>query len=264
MLLAKTSIAAGITALFSVIAAAQSGPSDSTQAPQAGDDSDPTRPVVWSLREEYYNLRGEPWNNAFLFRVDRAFLSNRPDVVGKRGILTRMDIPVIVAGRPDGTTAGLGDIYAQALLVPYLTRQFAVAGGSGIFFPTATDRRLGNGKFTIAPVALPIWFIPERGFAFLKVQDYISVAGDSSRPDLHYMTATPLVLWRFKGTPYWMHLEGEMQTNWKAPGHTAYKAGLLFGRMNRGRLGAWIKVEIGMGPDRIADFAIKTSLFRVR
>jgi hypothetical protein len=248
--------------LFCVIAYAQSGPPASAPTATEGADSDPTRPVVWSLREEYYDLQ-QGWRNAFLFRVDRAFLSNHPGAVGKRGVLTRLDLPV-VARRTNETTGGLGDIYAQALVVPYLTKQFALAGGSGISLPTATDRRLGSGKLAVAPAALPIWFIPDRGFALLKLQDFISVAGDRDSPDFHYMTITPLLLWRFTGTPYWMHLEAEAQTDWKNQRHTGYKAGFLFGRMTRDRLGAWIKVEAGIGPYRTADVAIKTSVFKVR
>ena len=262
MLLAKTFVTASILSLFSVIAAAQAGPSP-TVAPSPGDDSDPTRPVVWSLREEYYNLRGESWNNAFLFRYDRAFMRNRPKLSGKRGILTRVDIPLVVAHRPDGTSAGLGDIYAQALFVPHLTKGFAFAAGSGIFLPTATNRRLGTGKLTIAPAVVPVWFIPKRGFFFVKVQDYFSVAGAGSRPDLHYMTITPLLVWRIKGKPYWTQFDAETQTNWKADGHTGYKAGFLFGRMTKKRHGAWIKVEVGMGPFRVESLAIKMSIFKV-
>jgi hypothetical protein len=115
----------------------------------------------------------------------------------------------------------------------------------------------------IAPAAIPLWFIPDRGFAALKVQDFISVAGDKDRPDLHYMTITPLLLWRFGG-PYWMHVEAEAQANWKTGGQTGYKAGILFGRMAKGRLGVWIKVEAGMGRYRPATIAIKTSIFKVR
>ena len=79
---------------FSVIAVAQTGPSPTVAPPPpstAGEDSDPTRPVVWSLREEYYNLPGQAWNNAFLFRVDRAVLKERPGPLGKSGIITRAD-----------------------------------------------------------------------------------------------------------------------------------------------------------------------------
>lgn len=263
-LIARVFASASILILFSVIAAGQSPTIAPPPPTNAGDDSDPTRPVVWSVRSEYYNLPGKSsWNNAFLFRVDRAFFKERPRPLGKRGILTRVDIPFVLAHRTDGISAGIGDIYAQALLLPYFKGKFVFAAGSGVSLPTATDRRLGTGKLTIAPAAAPIWFIPKRGFFLVKVQDYKSVAGAHDRPDLHYMTVTPLLVWRFKGTPYWTQLDAETQTNWKADGHTGYKAGVLFGRMTKKRMGAWIKVEVGMGPYRVASLAIKTSLFRV-
>lgn len=154
------------------------------------------------------------------------------------------------------------DIYAQAFLIPHFTRPFAFVAGSGISLPTATDRRLGTGKLTIAPVAAPVWFIPKRGFFFVKVQDYFSVAGARSRPDLHYMTITPLLVWRLKGKPNWIQLDAETQTNWKARGHTGYKTGFLIGRMTKNR-GMWMKVEVGLGPYRLATLAIKTSIFKV-
>jgi hypothetical protein len=257
---------AGILILFffSVIAAAQGGPSPTiAPPPPAGDDSDPTRPVVWSLRQEYYNLPGPAWNNVFILRVDRAVLKERPRPLGKSGILTRFDIPFVVGHRANGTTAGLGDIYAQALLLPHLKGKFVFAAGSGVLLPTATDRRLGTGKLTIAPVAAPVWFIPKRGFFLVKVQDYFSVAGANDRSDLHYMTITPLLVWRLKNKPYWIQVDGETQTNWKADGHTGYKTGFLLGRMTKKR-GMWIKVEVGMGPYRVQSLAIKTSIFKVR
>lgn len=271
MLVARTCLRVGLLLFCSALAAAQAPPPPTPASPpqqpsstEAGEDSDPTRPVVWSLREEYYNLRGEAWNNVFLFRVDRAFLKDRPQLTGKRGILTRLDIPAVVAVRPDETQGGLGDIYWQALLVPYLTKDFGFAAGSGVSLPTATDRRLGTGKLTLAPAVVPVWFIPQRGFAFVKVQDYISVAGASDRPDLHYLTVTPLLLWRFQGKPYWVQFDVESKTDWKADGHTGYKVGFLFGRMMRNRFGAWIKTEVGLGPYRDATLAIKTSFFKVR
>ena len=247
---------------FSVLAVAQGSPTVAPPPP-AGDDSDPTRPVVWSLREEYYNLPGESWNNAFVFRLDRAVLKERPRPLGAKGILTRVDIPFVVAHRPDGTSAGLGDIYGQALLLPYAKGKFVFAVGSGVFLPTATNRRLGTGKLTIAPAAAPVWFIPKRGFFLIKAQDYFSVAGAGDRPDLHYMTIMPLLVWRLKGKPYWIQLDAETQTNWKVDARTGVKAGFLLGRMTK-RRGMWLKVEVGMGQYRVQTLAIKTSVFKVR
>ena len=264
MLCAKTLLSAATLILFlSALAAAQGGSPTVAPPPPAGDDSDPTRPVVWSLREEYYNLPGEAWNNAFILRFDRAVFRERPQPLGKSGILTRFDIPFVVARRADGTSAGLGDIYAQALVLPYRKGKLTVAAGSGIILPTATHRRLGAGKLTIAPAVAPIRFIPKRGFFLVKVQDYFSVAGAGGRPDLHYMTITPLLVWLLKGKPYWVQLDAETQTNWKADARTGLKTGFLLGRMTK-RRGMWIKVEVGIGAHRVQSLAIKTSIFKVR
>ena len=116
---------------------------------------------------------------------------------------------------------------------------------------------------TIAPAAAPVWFIPKRGFFLIKGQDYFSVAGAHDRLDLHYMTITPLLIWRLKGKPFWVQLDGETNTNWKADAHTWAKTGFLLGRMTK-RRGIWIKLEVGIGAYRTQNFAIKTSLFRVR
>jgi hypothetical protein len=159
--------------------------------------------------------------------------------------------------------AGLGDIYAQAFMLPYRRGKLVWAAGSGVFLPTATSRRLGTGKLTIAPVIAPVRFIPKRGFFLIKVQDYFSVAGAGDRPNLHYMTITPLLVWRLKDKPYWIQVDGEAQTNWNNDAHTGLKTGFLLGRITK-RRGMWIKFEVGMGPYRTQSFAIKTSMFRVR
>jgi hypothetical protein len=217
---------------------------------------------VWSLREEYYNLRGDSWTNILIFRSDRAFFKKRPRLGGKTGWLTRFDLPVAVDHRADETRAGLGDLYLQVLYLPYLTRKFGFAAGTGLSLPTATDERLGTGKLTVAPVVAPIWFFPGRGFGFIKMQDNISVAGDRDRPDLHYFTTTPLLVWRVK-RKWWVQFDTEARTNFQASGHTGYRSGFLIGRVLKGRMGVWVKPEVGWGRYREIDFAIKTSVFRV-
>src|SRR6185369_12351949 len=123
-------------------------------------------------------------------------------------------------------------------------------GGSGVSIPTATGRRLGTGKLTLAPAVVPVWTIPKRGLFFVKVQDYFSIAGADDRLDLHFMQITPLLVWRLKNKPYWIQLDGGSQTNWKNDGHTGYKAGFLLGRIRKNR-GVWIKVEVGVGQYRV-------------
>ena len=254
---------AAFALLASLLAQAQTSPTPTPLPPDvAGEDSDPTRPIVWSLREEFYG-RGDSWNNVLIFRSDRAFLAGRSRLAGKRGILTRFDLPLAVAHQGVMTKAGLGDLYAQIFLVPYLTPKRAFVVGSGFTLPTATDRLLGTGKFQLAPALGPVWFFPKRGFFFLKLQDYISVAGDDTRRDVHYLSATPLLVWRLKNKPYWMQLDGETKTDFQNHDRTAFKAGFLLGRMVK-RRGFWIKPEVYWGPTREADFAIKIGFFSVR
>jgi hypothetical protein len=243
---------------------AQGGPTTTPiPAEVRGEDSDPTRPVVWSLREEFYNLRGSPWTNQFIFRSDRAFFRDRPRLGGKRGWLTRIDFPFAVAHRPNETQGGLGDIYAQILYVPYLKNAFAFAGGTGVFFPSATDRFLGAGKWTIAPVVAPVWFFPKKGLFFVKFQGYSSFAGQSNRPDQHYMTVTPLLVWR-TGKKWWIQIDSESKTDFERSCRSYGKSSFLVGRMVKNRVGIWIKSEVYYGGFREADFAIKTSIFRVK
>ncbi len=129
--------------------------------------------------------------------------------------------------------------------------------------PTATDRLLGTGKLQVAPVVAPVWFFPRRGFFFIKLQDYFSVAGDDARRDLHYLTTTPLLVWRIANKPYWVQFDGEIKTDFNDHSQTAYKAGFLVGRMVK-RRGFWIKPEVYWGPTRDADFAVKIGFFSVR
>jgi hypothetical protein len=77
------------------------------------------------------------------------------------------------------------------------------------------------------------------------------------------MTITPLLVRRLRGKPYWVQLDGETQSNWKADAHTGYKAGFLVGRITKKR-GIWLKVEAGFGRYRVQSLAIKTSVFTVR
>jgi hypothetical protein len=77
---------------------------------------------------------------------------------------------------------GLGDTYAQVLLLPYFSRTFAFFAGTGLKVPTATDQSLGTGKWIIAPAAGPVWFLPTRGLFLVKVQNLTSFAGDAPLP----------------------------------------------------------------------------------
>ena len=225
----------------------------------AGNDSDPTKPVVFSPRYEYFNLRNDVSIGNLILRSDRPFSRILPDGRKLPVAILRFDLTFVTAQLPGETTTGRGDFYAQTIFLPYLSRKFALAIGPAISIPTATQDVLGTGKWTAAPLIAPIWFFARKmGFVFVKVQDYSSFAGDESRPDIHAVTVTPTILRRL-GHGWWMVGDSESRTDFKTD-LTSFKSGLLVGHMfNRG-FGGWIKPEFPWGEHRQGDWILKAGV----
>lgn len=242
------------------LAAAQ----DSVTAAQAiANDTDPTKPVLFSLREEFTRLNDEAWTNAFILRFDKLAIKRLGIPGPARGILTRFDIPMVTTSTAVGTQTGLGDLYAQALVAPKIQGRFVTAIGTGLTVPTATSKVLGRGKWIAAPAIVPILFLPGRGFAYLKFQDFVSFAGDSDRPAVHYLLVTGSLLYR-TSKHWWIVVDTEWNTNWQKAGTTWFKSGLLLGRMVSPRVGTWLKGEIPFGDYRVGDWILKASVFVTR
>ena len=242
---------------------AQTNQQPPAQQSTPGADTDPTEPVVFSLREEYYNPSGDLWTNVFILRKDKAVLRNKGSLSGKRGFLTRFDLPFVVSHAGGNTSGGLGDLYGQVLWVPHLTRKFGFAAGTGLVLPSATDRKLGAGKWQVVPTAAPIWFIQRRGFFLLRVQDFISFAGNKNRPDIHYTATVPTLLLRV-GRKWWVSPDTEIRIDWKKGGSTGFKSGLQVGRMLNPRVGIWIKPEIPWGRYPRGGWVLKFAVLWVR
>ena len=228
-----------------------------------GADSDPTKPVAFSLRDDYYKLSGEAWKNVLTLRVDQLILE-KDDLLGhRRGVILRADLPMVSSHTDGATTTGLGDFYGQALLIPKVRDNFMLAFGTGLIFPTATGDEFGYGKWIASPALVPILFFPRQGYAYVKVQDWISFEGDSSRPDVHYLTVTPTFLWRV-AKKWWMLLDGESNTNWKVQDQTSFKSGFLVGRMLSHTTGVSLKAELPFGGHRQGDWTLKAVFFLTR
>ncbi len=218
-------------------------------------DIDPTKPVIFNVREEFYNLKGDAWRNFFILRTDIVKFG------GLRNFLLRFDVPVTSANLGKGTHTGLGDIYSQALLVPYATENFFVAAGSGITVPSATDGSLGAGKWQVDPLAIPGWWIGERrALFFIKAQDFISFAGQSDRDNIHYLTVNPFLIAKLSWK-WWVGADTEVKVNWHMDDRKSFKSGLVILKMWTDTFGTWVKPEIPWGPNREGDYNIKASCF---
>jgi len=236
---------------------------DPVIADEIRNDTDPTKPVLLSLRDEYYSLRGDLWQNAFILRADRFVLGNVGLPGKSRGFLLRADVPVVTVGDGQTTRTGLGDLYAQALVIPRFHKSFTIAWGTGMVIPTATNS-VGGGKLQLAPAVAPVVFFGRlKGFAFVKVQDFISVAGDADRPDIHYLLITPTILWRLTRF-WWIVADSESRTDWEHGDTTSFRSGFQIGRMITPRFGIWVKSEIPWGPHRLGSWTLKLTAFWTR
>jgi hypothetical protein len=102
-------------------------------------------------------------NWLFVPRIEAAALVYGPDVA-----------------RTKGGTTGLGDTVATFFFTPFHARQLIWAVGPALLIPTATDSRLGTGKWDLGPsVALLVQ--PDWGFVGLVVQNIWSLPGHDSR-----------------------------------------------------------------------------------
>jgi hypothetical protein len=231
-------------------------PQPSTPAPQNQSDEDPTRAVFFSVREEYRNLKNGAWNNRLIIRKDEAIFKTGRGLK-PRGLLLRADFPITSTRLGSDTRFGLGDLYGQALLVPYINRRFAFAGGTGLSIPTATDKTTGTGKWQIAPLAVPVWFLPRaKGFFLVKVQNFKSFAGPSSRADLNFLLVTPTLFYR-PARRWWILADAESSTDWIRDKNTNYRVGFQVGRVLTPKFALAVKPEVPFGGRRAGDWTLK-------
>jgi hypothetical protein len=230
---------------------------------EVGADTNPTRAVLYSMREEFYALRGDAWQNVFVARADALVLPKAPLPAGASGILLRADLPFSVLHTSAGTQGGLGDLYGQALVVPRFSRTFLLPLGTGLVFPTATSTALGSGKFVLAPAVVPALYFPKRGLAYVKVQDFFSFAGDSSRASVHVLTVTPTIFWRI-GLTSWTLVDAESNTNWKAGASTWAKVGFELGTLLARGHGLALKAEYQFGGSRPGVLTAKVMYYVLR
>lgn len=229
--------------------------------PEASADDNPTRAVFFSVREEYRNLRDGAWNNRIVLRRDKVVLKGKR-VGGRTGFLLRTDIPITTTHLGLETHTGLGDIYGQALYIPYLSRKFAFVTGTGIVLPTATHKTLGFGKWQVAPLAVPVWFLSRgKGFVFVKIQDFISIAGVGDRPDINSLFINPTLNY-IPARRWLVQLEAESRTNWKNGNRTDFRVGFGAGKVLSRKLFLGVKCEVPMGGTRPGDWTLKvTNIF---
>jgi len=116
-----------------------------------------------------------------------------------------------------GSLVGLGDIvYTGFLARDESKRLFKLIGGIGptFVFNSATDDRLGLGKWSVGPT-LAIVSIPDPWVVGVVVRNLWSFAGDDQRPKVNQFLLQPFVNYNFSNGWYLTSTPG-ITANWEA------------------------------------------------
>lgn len=135
-------------------------PTPRTPQEQENNGEDDTRPLTRvDLRPRYERLSSGRDLWMFMLRAEKPFVLN-----DRWQVATRFDAPLELKDISTTATdykAGLGDFFAQALLVDQVDDRSAFAVGTRVIFPTATQDDLGDGKLQLVPTVAYRYFIDE-------------------------------------------------------------------------------------------------------
>ena len=132
------------------------------------------------------------------------------------------DAPGGVPGRPGNPEPGAGErvfgigdmLNAVYLTPPPPSKRFVWGFGPAVGFPTATDDRLGSGKWTFGPT-IRIAYRPGEWNLGALVVNLWSFAGDSNRNDVNQLLIRGLIRRRL-GAGWYFTSNPIITANWKA------------------------------------------------
>jgi hypothetical protein len=141
---------------------------------------------------------------------------------GDWALLNRLNVPLLYLPANAiedkmGSLTGLGDIeYTGFLARDESKRLFKLIGGVGptFVFNTATDDRLGRGKWSVGPT-LAIVSIPDPWVVGAVVRNLWSFAGDNQRPKVNQFLIQPFLNYNFSNGWYLTSTPG-ITANWEA------------------------------------------------
>ena len=140
-----------------------------------------------------------------------------PVTVGNVNWINRTIIPVKTQGEVTAgleTVTGLGDITYQGIFSPAAPGKVIWGVGAALIFPTATDDRLGAGKWQTGPVAI-VLTMPGHWVIGALAQNTWSFAGDDARADVNFFFSQYFVNYNIKNGWY-LTSSPIITSNWEA------------------------------------------------
>jgi hypothetical protein len=132
-------------------------------------------------------------------------------------ILHRPLLPVLYeagAALGEGSTFGLGDFSYQAFVTPNKNSTIVWGIGPTLVIPTATNSRLGNGKWSAGP-ALGVASQPGNWSLAVVAANTWSFAGDSARDSINQLSLELFVDYNLKAG-WFVGYEPQLSADWKA------------------------------------------------
>lgn len=174
----------------------------------------------------------------------------RVDIPFRSNWLLRVDTPFHRWLDPNipgmGSAQGLGNLSAILGWRAYNTPEYAFLIGVASSFPTASDDRLGSGKYTVGPIVATGRFLPRlESFLFGVFQHSVSAGGDPSRADLSFTNASVQIntIWAER---WWSTVQGVWQVDWERKAKSSMTVEVELGRNVVGRWGMYVRPGIGI------------------
>ncbi len=149
---------------------------------------------------------------------------------------------------PSGTTTthGFGDLGVILGWRAYNTPEYALLIGVNATFPTATDTKVGQGKYTLGPIIAAVRFLPKfDSFLIGVLSQQVSVGGDSDRRPINISSASLRIntIWAEK---WWSVARAGWLLNWEQSTRGSMDLDLEIGRNVVGKWGVFIRPGIGI------------------
>ncbi|MCH6584739.1 MAG: hypothetical protein IH810_02695 [Proteobacteria bacterium] len=145
-------------------------------------------------------------------------------------------------GRTGTTTAhGFSDLGVTLGWRAYNTPEYAFLIGINATFPTATETKMGLGKYTLGPIIVTARFIPKwASFLIGVLTQQVSVGGDSDRKSFNISRASLRIntIWVEK---WWSVVEAGWMVNWRRSMRGNMNLELEIGRNVVGKWGVFIR-----------------------
>ncbi len=156
--------------------------------------------------------------------------------------------------------SGAGDLDFRYLYIPYVTNKWALAGGLEVFFPTASNDLLGDGKLILRPQIFTGFFgLFGKGSLFVPGLLYVTdVAGDDDRASVEQWQMDIYFVWLLAEMKHWLIINP--QPVWDVEKDQEYMiVDVEFGFMIPQLPGAstWIRPGAGVGSDRPFDWTFE-------